>query len=138
MEISADLLCLFTAEIERRNDTYVIELPSQEVTQGWVEEGEAYRVALLPVNDRDRDAEVEESVQNQSGGVRGPPVEEGEERTVEIEDIGEQGDGIARVERGYVVIIPDTELHERVTIRIRDVRENVAFGEVIKRHHHFE
>jgi len=38
-----------------------------------------------------------------------PPVTEGEQRTVEIEDIGDQGDGITRVERGFVVIVSDTE-----------------------------
>jgi predicted RNA-binding protein with TRAM domain len=62
-----------------------------------------------------------------------PPVEEGEQRTVEIETIGEQGDGITRVERGFVVIVPDTEQSERVTIEITDVRETVAFADVVER-----
>ncbi|WP_242493277.1 TRAM domain-containing protein, partial [Haloarcula hispanica] len=62
-----------------------------------------------------------------------PPVEEGEQRTVEIEDIGDQGDGITRVERGFVVIVPDTDVGERVTIEITDVGQNVAFGEVVER-----
>jgi predicted RNA-binding protein with TRAM domain len=52
---------------------------------------------------------------------------------VEIEDIGEQGDGITRVERGFVVIVPDTEQGERVNIEITDVGENVAFAEVTER-----
>jgi predicted RNA-binding protein with TRAM domain len=51
-----------------------------------------------------------------------PPAEEGEIRGVEIADIGEQGDGITRVERGFVVIVPDTKGSERVTIEITDVR----------------
>ncbi|ESS07370.1 MAG: putative RNA-binding protein, contains TRAM domain protein, partial [uncultured archaeon A07HB70] len=62
-----------------------------------------------------------------------PPVEEGEQRTVEIEDIGDQGDGITRVERGFVVIVPDTEQGERVSIEVTDVRENVAFADVVER-----
>ena len=67
-----------------------------------------------------------------------PPVEEGEQRTVEIEDIGDQGDGITRVERGFVVIVPDTKQTERVTIEITDVRENVAFAEVVERVSYYE
>ena len=66
-------------------------------------------------------------------GPPAPPVEEGETRTVEIENIGDQGDGITRVERGFVVIVPDTEQGERVAIEITDVRENVAFAEVVER-----
>ena len=47
--------------------------------------------------------------------------------------MGDQGDGIARVDRGYVVFVPDTELGDRVTVRITETRENVAFSEVVKR-----
>jgi len=61
-----------------------------------------------------------------------PPVAEGEQRTVEIEDIGDQGDGITRVERGFVVIVPDTEQGERVTIEITNVAKTVAFAEVVE------
>jgi predicted RNA-binding protein with TRAM domain len=65
-------------------------------------------------------------------------VDEGETREVEIEDIGEQGDGITRVERGFVVIVPDTEQGERATVEITDVRENVAFAEVVERLSYYE
>ena len=61
----------------------------------------------------------------------GPPVDEGEVREVEIESIGDQGDGIARVERGFVVIVPETEEGDRVTVEVTNVRENVAFAEVV-------
>jgi predicted RNA-binding protein with TRAM domain len=61
-----------------------------------------------------------------------PPVEPGELRYVEIEDIGKQGDGIARVERGYVIIVPDTEIGERVKIEVVEVKSNFAVGEVIE------
>lgn len=63
-----------------------------------------------------------------------PPVEVGETREVEIDSLGEQGDGIARVERGYVLIIPDTEVGDRVTARIETTKQNVAFAEVVERH----
>ncbi len=59
-------------------------------------------------------------------------VEEGEIRYVEIEDIGKQGDGIARVERGYVIIVPGAEMGERVKVEISEVKSNFAVGEVIE------
>ncbi|RBI59364.1 hypothetical protein DMJ13_22260 [halophilic archaeon] len=51
---------------------------------------------------------------------------------VEIEDIGEQGDSIARVERGYVIIVPETEHGDQVTVEITEVKPNVAFSGVVE------
>lgn len=134
MEIPDQLRCLFSATVEERGDSYVVEVPEQEVLLGDLQQGETYRVAVLPspsdaeVNDTDTDTEP-----RRVRGAPKPPVEEGEQRTVKIEDIGDQGDGITRVERGFVVIVPDTEQGERVSVKITDVRENVAFAEVAKR-----
>ncbi|TMT81603.1 TRAM domain-containing protein [Haloterrigena sp. H1] len=61
-----------------------------------------------------------------------PPVEESERRTVTIEDVGEQGDGIARVERGYVIIVADAELGDHVVIEVTNVRQSVAFADVVE------
>lgn len=44
-------------------------------------------------------------------------------------DIGEQGDGVARVDRGYIV--PATNQSERVIIEIIDVAETAGFAEVV-------
>ncbi|HET7323646.1 MAG TPA: TRAM domain-containing protein, partial [Halococcus sp.] len=59
-----------------------------------------------------------------------PPVAEGDVREVTIETIGDQGDGIAKTDRGYVVIVPETETGDEVTIEIEQARENVAFARV--------
>ncbi|WP_434523182.1 TRAM domain-containing protein [Halorubrum sp. AS12] len=137
MEISEKLHCLFSDSVEERNGSYVIEVPEQELRLGDLEADETYRVAVLPspttseINTTDDDSQSEQVPQT-------PPVEEGEQRTVEIEDIGDQGDGITRVERGFVVIVPDTKQSERVTIEITDVRENVAFAEVVDRISYYE
>lgn len=130
MEISDNLLCLFSAQVEERDGSYVVEVPEREVSRGVIEGGEIYRVAVLSA--------AEETTGTETGGDRErgapePPVQEGDIREVEIEDIGQQGDGIARVERGYVIIVPGAEKGERVTIEITNVRENVAFSEVIER-----
>ncbi|WP_136591582.1 TRAM domain-containing protein [Salinigranum halophilum] len=128
MEISEDLLCVYSAEVTERNGSYAVEVPEQEVTLGPVQTDTSDQVALVstPVTE-----EVEKPEQSKPSNQ--PPVDEGEIREVEIEDMGDQGDGIARVDRGYVVFVPDTELGDRVTVRITETRENVAFSEVVKR-----
>ncbi|QLG28695.1 TRAM domain-containing protein [Halorarum halophilum] len=149
MEISEDLLCVFAGEVEEQGDSYVIEVPRNEVTIGELDGGGTYRVALLSVEDAGQPEQSDEdrSSDDRRREVRSPdrnrgpsdqPVAEGEQHTVEIEDIGEKGDGIARVDRGFVVIVPDTELRERVTIEITDVTETVAFGEVVERQDYYE
>jgi predicted RNA-binding protein with TRAM domain len=64
-------------------------------------------------------------------GPNGPPVTEGERRTVTIETLGDEGDGIAKVERGYVVIVSDAEPGDSVTVEITNVRENVSFASIV-------
>jgi predicted RNA-binding protein with TRAM domain len=49
---------------------------------------------------------------------------------VTIETNGDQGDGIAKVERGYVVIVPEAETGDEVTVEITHVCANVAFAQV--------
>lgn len=132
MEISDQLRCLFSATVKERNGSYVVEVPEQEVQLGGVQAGETYRVAVLPSSSTSEADDTETQPERKRDPSK-PPVGEGEQRTVEIEDIGDQGDGITRVERGFVVIVPDTKETERVTIEITDVRENVAFAEVVER-----
>jgi len=60
-----------------------------------------------------------------------PPIDEGDIREVEIEDLGEKGDGIARIPPGYVVFVENTSPGDRVRIKISDARDNFAFAEVI-------
>jgi len=137
MEISDQLRCLFSATVEEQDGSYIVEVPDQEVRLGDLQAGETYRVALLPSPSAQESDETDAPSQPEQG-PQTPPVEEGEQRDVEIEDIGEQGDGITRVERGFVVIVPDTEQGERVNVEITDVRENVAFAEVVERVSYYE
>jgi len=137
MKISKQLLCLFSGNIEKQDGRYVVEIPERELELGEVRNGGTYRVALLPQTGQPDEA-TSDSKPAREDDPSGPPVKEGEIRDVEIENIGEQGDGIARVERGYVVIIPDTETGERVSVEMETVRENVAFGEVVERLSYYE
>ena len=130
MEISDKLLCLFNAEVSEDDDEYVVRIPKSEVEHGTVEPGEIYRVALIG-RDGSEPAEQEESEPSTAPGEPQPPVEPGEIRYVEIEDLGKQGDGIARVERGYVIIVPDAAVGDRVKVEIAEVKSNFAVGEII-------
>ena len=46
--------------------------------------------------------------------------------------MGEQGDGVAYVD-GFVVMVTDAEIGERVVVRVETVLESVAFADVVKR-----
>ena len=127
LEISDELLCLFSADVSAEEDRYVVEVPRREVETGAVEAGGTYRVALISAEiESNGDGETETPPDQPQ-----PPVEPGEMRYVEIEDIGKQGDGIARVERGYVIIVPGADIDERVKIEITEVKSNFAVGEII-------
>ncbi|GAB3675735.1 TRAM domain-containing protein [Halopiger thermotolerans] len=132
MEISEKLLCLFSTDVSAEEDRYVIEVPRQEVETGDIDPGEVYRVALISRDEAD-EADADASSQPQSAPSEPqPPVDVGETRYVEIEDIGKQGDGIARVERGYVIIVPGADVGDRVKIEVTEVKSNFAVGEIIE------
>ncbi|WP_435072924.1 TRAM domain-containing protein [Halorubrum sp. HHNYT27] len=135
MEISEKLLCLFSADVREENGEYVVDVPDREIETGSLEPGETYRVALISRSSTDStpesDGSADISASRADDGPQ-PPVEPGEMRYVEIEDLGKQGDGIARVERGYVIIVPGTEVGERVKIEITEVKSNFAVAEVVE------
>ena len=137
MEIPEQLHCLFSGTVEETDDSYTVEVPEHEVQVGHLQEDETYRVVLLPSLSNEATDSDEFHSQDESGPAQ-PPVQEGEQRTVEIESLGDQGDGITRVERGFVVIVPGTERGERVIVEITDVKETVAFAEVRKRVSYYE
>ncbi|KAB1197011.1 MULTISPECIES: TRAM domain-containing protein [Haloferax] len=131
MEISDKLLCLFNADVRTEDDRYIVEIPRREVETGAIDPGETYRVALISRETKEA-VEAEPSGEATPSAEPQPPVEPGELRYVEIEDIGKQGDGIARVERGYVIIVPGTDVGERVKVEITEVKSNFAVGEVVE------
>ena len=67
-----------------------------------------------------------------SGEGRGPmsPLNVGDTYDVTIDDVGREGDGIARVE-GFVVFVPSTKKGDNVKIKITKVSRRVGFGEVV-------
>ncbi|WP_226042879.1 TRAM domain-containing protein [Natrinema sp. DC36] len=138
MEVPDQLLCLFSTQLKEEDGNYIIEVPAREISKGQVEPGQIHRVAVIQTQTSKTEDRSHQQSRVQDESEPKPPVEEGEQRTVVIEDLGDQGDGITRVERGYVIIVPGTEPSERVTIKIKNIRDNVAFGEVIKRYDNHE
>ncbi|ELZ45987.1 deoxyribonuclease/rho motif-related TRAM [Halorubrum coriense DSM 10284] len=146
--------------MESRGDDYVVTVPASEIEHGSVSVGETYRIAVL---DRAEAADDGAAASADSGAASGPaadgssgespsddgqrptsrgaagavqpdpPVSEGEVRDVTIETLGDKGDGIAKIERGYVVIVPDAEPGEEPTVEITSVRENVSFANVVEK-----
>lgn len=140
MELSDDIQCVFSSRLEDNGDRFVIEVPERELTVGDLSTDSVYRVAIYSRSETESNATSASTTDRSrpTEPVLEPPVDVGEERTVEIEDIGKQGDGIARVERGYVIIVPDTDVGERVVIEITDTSETVGFAEVIERKDFYE
>jgi len=71
------------------------------------------------------------------GGYRGrsgsfnKPVEVGKEYNVSIAEISRRGDGLARIE-GFVVFVPGTQRGQNVRIKITQVSERFASGQVVQ------
>jgi predicted RNA-binding protein with TRAM domain len=59
------------------------------------------------------------------------PVEEGKVYEAKIEDIGREGDGLARIQN-FVVFVPGTKVGDEVRVRITKVHRRMAFGEVVR------
>ena len=140
VEIPDSLRSLFTARVEEEGDTYRIEVPASEVEKGTLDADGTYRVAILPREGGEQDEATEPEQPtttelrqaDREPGPPAPPVDEGEVREVIVESVGDQGDGIAKVERGYVVIVPGAKPGDEPTVEIEDVRENVAFATVLE------
>lgn len=135
MEIPTDIHCLYTAEVSDDDSAHTIAVPEREIEQGAVDLGGSYRIAILPATDTDDQPDRTANSAKSNAQEPAPPVSEGDTREVEIESLGDQGDGIAKVKRGFVVIVPETDVGERVTAEITDVGPNVAFAKVVERHH---
>jgi predicted RNA-binding protein with TRAM domain len=58
------------------------------------------------------------------------PIKVGDEIDVQIEAVGEKGDGIAKV-KGFVLFVPNTKQGDNVKIKVTRVLKNVGFAEVV-------
>ena len=66
-----------------------------------------------------------------SSGSFNKPVEVGKEYNVSISDTSRRGEGIARVD-GFVVFVPGTKQGQDVRIKVTQVSERFASGQVVQ------
>jgi predicted RNA-binding protein with TRAM domain len=57
------------------------------------------------------------------------PVKKGDVINVEVESLGEKGDGIARY-NGLVIIVPNTKIGDSVDVEVTNVVKKCAFAKV--------
>jgi predicted RNA-binding protein with TRAM domain len=120
-----DLLAVFSAEIERKNGDYVISIPDRELEVGDLDPDAVYRFGVLgPVDSEPTPRKTESSRST-------PPVDEGDVLEVEIDSKGEEGDGIAYVEGGYVVFVPNTAIGDVVNVEVVSVGPRFARAEPV-------
>ncbi|SNR72174.1 Predicted RNA-binding protein, contains TRAM domain [Halorubrum ezzemoulense] len=136
IEISDSLRSLFSAQIQERDGSYVVDIPASEIEHDALAADETYRVALLASESspgqKAQQEQPHSAAQEPTPTSDGPPVDEGEVRDVTIETTGDQGDGIAKVERGYVVIVPGGQPGDEPTVEIEQVKANVAFASIVE------
>jgi len=131
VEIPEELRSVFTATVREHNGEHVVAIPENELAHDAVTAGDTYRVAVFEAPAAGSTDGSQSSETGGSGEYQSPPVEEGEVREVTVESVGDQGDGIAKVERGYVVIVPDGEPGDQPTVEITSVRRNVSFATIV-------
>jgi predicted RNA-binding protein with TRAM domain len=59
------------------------------------------------------------------------PVEVGKEYNVSISDTSRRGEGIAKVD-GFIVFVPGTKVGQNVRIKVTQVSERFASGQVVQ------
>ena len=59
-----------------------------------------------------------------------PPVSEGDEVAVNIESVGDKGDGVARID-GFVVFVEGAKQGQLLKVRIIKVLSSVAFAKIV-------
>jgi predicted RNA-binding protein with TRAM domain len=139
VEIPDTLCSVFSANVEPDDGSYTLEVPASEVRHDAIQPGETYRIVVLeaghtPVqtDTQSSDTSSETIGTDQENSPPEPPVEEGEIRDVTVETVGDKGDGIAKVDHGYVVIVPEGKPGDEPTVEIEQVQQNVAFATIVE------
>ncbi|MFB6125126.1 MAG: TRAM domain-containing protein [Halanaeroarchaeum sp.] len=129
------IACLYSGTVRKEGGSYVVDVPEREIRLGDIEEGSTVRIAILDDGDEEGNAEPRRrrhTAQDRTGSHPEPPVEEGDVREVRVESTGDQGDGIAKIDRGFVVIVPDAAPGDEVTVEIETVQPNYAVGQIVE------
>ena len=105
----------------------VFEGPDTDELRADIDEEFEYVRTIHPDASRDASSELYMVAK----GRLTAPIREGDRVEVDIEDVGREGDGIAKLE-GYTVFVPDTDPGETVEIEVTDVKPRFGFGELVE------
>ncbi|RLM49009.1 deoxyribonuclease, partial [Halorubrum sp. Atlit-28R] len=96
IEISDSLRSVFSAQIEERDGSYIVDVPASEIEHDALAADETYRVAILKsessTSQKTQEEQRQSAAQEPTPTSDGPPIDEGEVRDVTIETTGDQGD----------------------------------------------
>lgn len=139
--IPEELVYFSTHEIQQSDGQYEIQIPETHVDGSPLGESDEYRVAIMQTTDTQSssqtasDSDSEKSTvsnrNSSTGGGYEPPVSVGEELTVTIDSTGDQGDGIAHVAGGYVVVVEDASVGDELLVHIDSVKQNYSFASIV-------
>lgn len=128
------LRALVTTEAKSQKGTLSVELPDELIEHDAIDPTEVYQIAVLATASKHaRSGSNQSASDSASRTSRRPPVQEGETRTVTIDTLGDQGDGIARIEHGFVLIVSDAQPDDELVIEVESVQSNVAFATIVER-----
>lgn len=132
VEVPNHLRSLFTASLAERDGEHVIRIPASVIENGEIDPTRSYRIAVLDQPGSSVRSDPQSADGRSASGDRSPPVAENDVLTVTIDAVGDQGDGIAKVDRGYVLIVSDAAPGDEVSVRVETVKPNVAFASVVE------
>ncbi|MFP4627043.1 MAG: SAM-dependent methyltransferase [Natronomonas sp.] len=104
----------------------VFEGPDVERLRADIEDEFEYVRNIYPPASRDASSELYLVAM----GRLTAPVRAGESLEVDVEDVGSEGDGIAKVD-GFTLFVPGTTVGETVDVRVTDVKPRFGFAERI-------
>jgi 23S rRNA (uridine2552-2'-O)-methyltransferase len=102
----------------------VFEGPDTDDLRADVDEEFEYARTIHPEASRDASSELYVV----GKGRVTAPVSTGEELEVDVEDVGDEGDGVAKVD-GYTLFVPGADAGETVAVRVTDVKPRFGFAE---------
>jgi len=131
-KISRKLACLYSAMIDTEGDSSTIAVPKRESITPARSNRDPPRALLTSTQSDSETATASPTTEAESSppsSIDQPSVTEDD---VETETLGDQGDGIAKIDPGYVIIVPETAVDDRVAVRIDTAEANMVSVEIIK------
>lgn len=131
---------VFSEEVLEDGERYVIEIPPSLEGDTGVHPDETYRIALISdaseLIRRAGQGDSKEATRapntSEPTASRTAPVSTDETLSVTITADGTHGDGVAKVNGGFVIFVPEASVGEEVLVRVTDVKGTYAQAEIIK------